>query len=154
MPPCGDVQQDVCVSTSSLLFNWAKSTRGFVVGGNEAGMILGGDVRAADTAVWRASDVPRRTGGFRRVPPILAVEVSGVDESEEDLRAKAAWYLNAGVSVVWLVLPESREIVVVTRAGDARFGPSDRIPEHPDLPGLNPEVRELFLQLEVGRETR
>lgn len=154
MPPCGDIQQDVCVSTSGFLFNWAKSTRRFVVGGNEAGMLLGGDVRAADAAVWRAEDAGRRTGGFRRVPPVLAVEVSGVDEDESDLRAKAGWYLSAGVSIVWLVLPESREVVVLSRGGEARFRPPDRLPEHPALPGLAPEAREFFLQLDTAEPGR
>jgi hypothetical protein len=34
------------------------------------------------------------------VPPVLAVEVTGREEGERQLRDKARWYLGAGVPVV------------------------------------------------------
>lgn len=57
---------------------------------------------------------------------------------ERELRAKARWYLAQGVGVVWLVLPGSREIVVVRPDGESRHGAGDRLPEDPRLPGLAP----------------
>src|SRR5215470_943534 len=88
MPPCGDVQQETTASVSGVLWNWVRTHPDFVVGGNEAGMILGGDTRAADGAIWLKSDVRPLTGGYRRVPPLLAVEVAGRDEGEAMLRDK------------------------------------------------------------------
>jgi Uma2 family endonuclease len=147
MPPCGDVQQDVVVDVLFLLRSWAEVHPGFVIGGNEAGMILGGDVRGADAAVWRRSDLQPHTGGFRRVPPVLAVEVAGQDEDEEDLRQKARWYLEHGVALVWLVLPATVEVVVVTAGGASRHGLGSRLPRHPGLDGLEPGVDLFFQQL-------
>lgn len=149
MPPTGDVQQDVVVDVAYVLRSWSKSRAEFVVGSNEAGMILGGDTRGADGAVWRRADLGERTGGFRRVAPVLAVEVAGRDDEETALTDKAAWYLSHGVEVVWLVLPASREVVVVDAAGSSRYGREDVLPPRDALPGLQPAVRELFAQIDA-----
>src|SRR5512138_108855 len=82
MPPCGDVQQAVTIDVALALRLWSKSHPDYTVGGNDAGMILGGDTRGADAAIWRLADVLPYTGGYRRVPPLLAVEVAGRDEDE------------------------------------------------------------------------
>jgi Uma2 family endonuclease len=146
MPPCGDVQE-VVMDVAFVLRSWAQGHPDFVIGGNEAGMILGGDVRGADAAVWRRSDLQPHTGGFRRVAPVLAVEVAGQDEEEEDLRQKAQWYAEHGVAVVWLVLPAGLEVVVMTAGGVSRHGLGSRLPEIPQLAGLEPEVDSFFQQL-------
>ncbi len=112
MPPSGDVQQDVSVDTVYVLRSCSEAQPDFVVGGNEAGMLLGNETRGADAAVWLTADAGKRTGKFRRVPPVLAVEVAGEDEGEEELRAKASWYHEHGVALVWIVLPESFHAIV------------------------------------------
>jgi Uma2 family endonuclease len=149
IPPCGDVQQDTTTDVVITLGAWVRSRPGFVLGTNEAGMRLLGSTRAADAAIWRAADVGARTGGLRRVPPLLAVEVAGAEpgDGEEELRAKAAWYLAAGVRLLWIVLPEEREVIVIAAGGDARFLSGAQLPEHPELPGLSPAVDELFVQI-------
>jgi Uma2 family endonuclease len=147
MPPCGDDQQDVAASLLGVLEPWSVAHDDFVVGANEAGMILAGEVRAADAAVWQRSSAGPRTGGYRRTPPVLAVEIAGRDEDEGVLRDKARWYLDRGVSIVWLVLPATREVVVLDRAGEARLGANDTLPAHPELPALVVTVARLFRQL-------
>src|SRR5213080_2457082 len=77
MPPCGVVQQGVSVSAVGILDRWLDEHPEFFVGGNEAGMILGKDVRGAEAAVWRRDAVDPRTTGYVRVPPILVIEVAG-----------------------------------------------------------------------------
>ncbi|HZA50715.1 MAG TPA: Uma2 family endonuclease, partial [Myxococcaceae bacterium] len=131
MPPCGDVQQDVAMSVAHVLMRWSQEHPEFVLGGNEAGMILGGETRGADAAAWRKADVGVHTGGFRRVAPVLAVEIAGLDEGEPELRAKARWYLGHGVACVWLVLPETREVIVFGEAGESRCATGSRLPSHP-----------------------
>jgi Uma2 family endonuclease len=147
MPPCGDIQQDVAASVVGLLDRWGELHPDFVIGGNEAGMLLGEEVRAADAAVWRRQSTGPRTGGYRRVAPILAVEVAGQDEEEAELQTKARWYLDHGVEVVWLVLPETREVVVVETATERRHGLGAALSEHPHLPDLVPTVDRFFRQL-------
>jgi Uma2 family endonuclease len=150
MPPCGDEQQDTVADVVITLGGWVRKHPEFVLGTNEAGMRLGGATRGADAAIWRRSDVGARTGGLRRHPPVLAVEVAGVDDREAYLRDKARWYFDAGVAIVWLILPDTREVVVLTPDSESRFGQDARLPEHAALPGLAPEVRELFVQLDGG----
>jgi len=147
LPPCGGMQQDVATDVTALLHAWVRSHPEFVVGSNEAGMIIGEDVRGADAAVWRRAEAGQPSG-FRRSAPLLAVEVAGQDEDEAELREKAAWYLGAGVHVVRVVLPASREVVVVTRQGDSRHQKGDNLPEHASLPGLSPPASECFFQLD------
>jgi Uma2 family endonuclease len=148
MPPSGDVQQDVCSAVTGVLFAWIKAHAEFVVGSNEAGMILGGDTRGADAAVWRRADARAPTGRYRRTAPVLAVEVAGAEQHEAELRDKARWYLDAGVELVWIVLPESREVVVLSRTRDDRLRSGERLAPVASLPDLQPEVAEFFLQLD------
>jgi Uma2 family endonuclease len=147
MPPCGDQQLKTAADVVTELNLWRRQHPEFVVGGNEAGMLLAGEVRAADAAVWRSSDLGLDTGGLPRVAPILAVEVAGKDEGEEELSHKARWYLDRGVNVVWILFPAERAARVVTTGAVTDLGRDDRIPPHPSLPGLAPRVVDLFQQL-------
>ena len=148
MPPCGHVQAVVAVSSVGLLWTWGRQHAEFVVGGNEAGMLLGGDARGAEAGVWRRDTPGRLTGGFMRVPPILVVEVPGREEGEPELRAKARWYLEHGVEIVWLALPKTREVVVMRADGEERYGLGDRLAADARLPGLEPALSEFFDQLD------
>jgi Uma2 family endonuclease len=149
MPPCGDVQQDTVTDVIIVLGSWVRAKGDeFLLGTNEAGMRLRGATRAADAAVWRRRDAGARTGGLRMTPPVLAVEVAGRYEPEEQLRDKARWYIGSGVEVVWLVLPETREVVVVTASGEERYQTGERVPERADLAGLAPRVDDFFVQLD------
>jgi Uma2 family endonuclease len=146
-PPCGDFQQDTASDVTFVLRSWRQSHREFVVGSNEAGMLLGGEIRAADAAIWRAEHAEPRVGKLRRSPPVLAVEVAGEDEGEGELREKARWYLEHGVEVVWLVFPHVREVLVLRAGGEVRHASDEALSEHPALPGLAPEVSAFFDQL-------
>jgi Uma2 family endonuclease len=148
MPPCGDVQQDTMADVVITLGSWVRAHREFVLATNEAGMRLAGATRAADVAIWRRSDLGHRTGGLRRQPPVLAIEVSGEDENESSLVDKAHWYLSVGTTVVWLVLPEERAVMVITASGAKRYTAGMALDEHPLLPGLRPNVGEFFTQLD------
>lgn len=147
MPPSGDEQQDTCADVTTVLNLWRRDHPEFRVGGNEAGMRLGDDSRGADAAVWRAADLGDYHGGYRRVPPVLAVEVAGKWDTEEQLRDKARWYLDKGVEVVWLVFPRSRRVLLVTPEGERWAARGDQLEPHPSLPGLEPRVDELFAQV-------
>lgn len=147
LPPCGDEQQDVAASLVGVVEPWSLAHRDYIVGANEAGMILGGEVRGADAAVWLRATAGPRTGGYRRVAPILAVEVAGRDEEEAALLVKARWYLDHGVRVVWIVLPAERAVVVVDGGGSRRLVANETIEARDELPGLTTTVERLFRQL-------
>jgi len=153
MPPCGDFQQDTATDVVITLGKWVRQHPEFVLGTNEAGMRLQGATRAADAAVWRRKDLGAYEGGFRRVPPVLAVEVAGADEgdSEVALRNKAKWYLGAGVAVVWIVFLQSQEVLIVSREDEKRLSVRKRMHAHASLPGLRPKISEFFVQLRSRR---
>ncbi|MBL8956990.1 MAG: Uma2 family endonuclease [Myxococcaceae bacterium] len=148
MPPCGDEQADVATATLWQFEPWVSRHPEFVVGANEAGMILGGEVRGADAAVWRRDQLGAYSGKYRRTAPVLVVEIAGADEPEERLREKARWYLERGVRVAWLVVPGSREVIVVHGGGESRHRPGERLPTHDELPELEPDVSAFFRQLQ------
>jgi Uma2 family endonuclease len=120
-----------------VLVDWARKNPGFDVAGNEAGVILDGEVRGLDGAVFKSSGKKRSTG-FRRVAPILAVEVQGEEETTESLREKAAWYLEHGAATVWLVLPAQNIVLVVSASAERRLRERDRLPAPAGLNGLTP----------------
>ncbi|MDX2010764.1 MAG: Uma2 family endonuclease [Myxococcaceae bacterium] len=146
LPPCADEQSEVVSGVVYELVSWVRQHPEFVVATNEAGMLLKGAVRAADAAVWR-KDSTHVHGTLRRVPPILAVEVAGEEDTVASLRHKARWYVTHGVEVVWLVFPTERFVKVVSRSSTRTFHPGDALPAARSLPGLAPRVRDLFFQL-------
>ena len=148
MPPCGDIQQTVSGAVVGALHIWSKDLAEFVLGGNEAGMRLQDDIRGADAAIWRKSAVGTYTGSWRNVPPILAVEVTGREENEAALRRKADWYFDVGVTAVWLVLAESREVLLLRRGSEERIDANGTIFGGDLLPGLEIPVRDLFRKLD------
>lgn len=79
---------------------------------------------------------------------VFAVEVAGRDETENELKQKARWYLESGVVVVWIVLLPTREIVVVTVGGESRHGRGSVLPPVEALPGLSMQVDRAFRQLD------
>ena len=103
--------------------------------------------RYGDAAVWRLDATGPHRGRFQRVPPVLAVEVRGEVEDEAELEAKARWYLDHGVEVVWLVFPADLRVTVVTAVGASELTGDAEIPEHVSLPGLRVSLSELFAQV-------
>ncbi len=147
LPPSGDEHQQTTADTVGALIAWQRRHPAFVVGANEAGMLLGGDVRAAEAAIWRRAAVVPTTGGLPRVPPVLAVEVAGRDDTLAMLRDKGRWYLARGVAIVWILLPATRAALVITEAGETEVPPGGRMPPHADLPDLEPALADLFCQV-------
>ena len=147
MPPCGEMQRATVADVVGVLIPWQHAHPEFSVGTNEAGMRLGEDSRGADAGVWR--ERPQRWG-FRREPPVLAVEVAGQDEDADTLREKAHWYLAQEVPVVWIVLPGEREVIVVTSAGETRHTIGEQLPMRQELPGLRPQVADFFRQVSAS----
>ncbi|HKE16727.1 MAG TPA: Uma2 family endonuclease [Kofleriaceae bacterium] len=149
MPPCGEIQSAVAADVMYVLGAWQRQHPDFVVGGNEAGLAVGDNKYGLDGAVWRRDDVGQMKPGFSRVPPILAVEVAGARDKEVDMARKAVDYVQHGVRVVWLVMPESGEVVVFTRASMKfeRFSKDMSVAPVEELPGLAPAVTDFFRQL-------
>lgn len=150
MPPCGELQALLSARVVFLLARWGEGRASFDVGGNEAGLFVGRDVRGADALVWaRVNHSAPRTYQIPEGTPLLAVEVAGSSDAEDEsaLLRKGRAYLKQGVKTVWLVLPETREVVVLRGDRTRRFERGDALPTPPELPALTVAVDELFAVL-------
>ena len=95
----------------------------------------------ADVAARLSDDVP----GFPRVVPPLAVEIKSPSDTEKEIAAKLAMYLDAGVGEIWWVRPRQRTITrhwpdrdpVVLRAGET-------VTDVAALPGFSMAVDDAF----------
>ena len=93
----------------------SKRDIGTALGG--AGVWLERDpdtVRAPDVQYFSAERLPLDVmpTGYVEVAPNLAIEVRSFNESRRKLHDKAIMWLNAGVQLVWVVLPERRSVDV------------------------------------------
>ena len=142
----------VAIKIGYLLHRWMDSRpgpRGEVLGG-EAGVRLR---KNPDTTVGvdvayispQAADAdPHETRFFDGVP-VLVVEVLSPSDSHEEVTEKTASYLDAGVSVVWVVDPRFRTITVYRADRDPElFNVRQTISGEPFLPGFAVPVADVF----------
>lgn len=80
--------------------------------------------------------------------PDLAVEIQSPDDTVEELRAKAAYYLQQGSRLVWLAYPPSQSVDCCTWDGEQMMiqtlGPDGELTGGEVLPGFAVRVAELF----------
>lgn len=76
--------------------------------------------------------------------PDLAVEVKSPDDSLQELRDKAAYYLANGTRMVWLALPHKRLVEVYTQEGPDILTTDDALDGGELLPGFSLPLRDLF----------
>ncbi|MBL8128469.1 MAG: Uma2 family endonuclease [Chloroflexia bacterium] len=82
---------------------------------SDGGFILFPDrdtVRAPDFAFIQRDRLPKVPASFIPMPPDLAVEVLSPTDRLSEALAKVAMYLEAGVSLVWLIDPRKRTATV------------------------------------------
>src|SRR5262245_51791176 len=100
--------------------------RGLVFGSSQRFALPSGDTVAPDSAVilretWDAAPPPV-PGRFLTVVPDLVVEVLSPSTGRRDLQIKRDIYERNGVREYWLLDPRRREITVLVRRPDGRFG--------------------------------
>ena len=57
--------------------------------------------------------------------------VAGREDTVEALEQKARWYLDHGVEAVWIAIPRTRTVRVLTRDGASEHGAGERLPRRP-----------------------
>jgi Uma2 family endonuclease len=121
-----------------------------VVYAAETGFVLAHDpdtILGPDAAFVRADRLPpaAQQRGFVNAVPDLAVEVVSPGDRSNEVTDKVMEYLDAGVSLVWVVYPR-RKIVMVYRSDRvARILSGDDVLDGGDVvPGFSVRVAELF----------
>lgn len=95
----------------------------------------------------RHAELKRR--GFLHGAPDLAIEIVSFDKTVEEVSAKAVEYLEAGTPLVWVVDPDSRQ-VLVHRQGHAvtTLSAADTLEGGDALPGFALPLSRLFAELD------
>ena len=131
-----------------LLWLWNKSRGAYIT--VETGYILARNpdtVRAPNVSYIRAERIPS-TGiprGFWEIAPDLAVEVVSPSETASEVQGKVNDYLAAGTSLIWIIYPDTQQVVVYTHDGLARTYGRDATLTFPDLlPDFSCTVAQLF----------
>lgn len=103
-------------------------------------------LRFADAGFYLKS-LGRPGHGHLKFAPTLLVEVVSPGDTIEELETKVAEYFRAGVEMIWVAFPHSREVEVRRRgsATQLRLGPDDTLDGGDVLPGFSCPVADLFL---------
>lgn len=109
----------------------------------------------ANARVPDLSFVGRERGPLTRVGaapymPDLAVEVQSPGQSARALRDKAAYYLENGTRLVWLIHPETRQVTVLTPGTQQVLSADESLNGGELLPGFSVPVKAVFPAEEGG----
>ena len=119
---------------------------GYITDG-QGGYMVNGERYAPDVAFISKTRQPYLAlRGYNPIPPDLAVEVDfpSTLKSQRDMRAKIINYLLVG-TVVWLVLPETREVEVYVPGQPVKhLTEDDTLDGGAVLPGFTLAVKDIF----------
>lgn len=102
-------------------------------------------VRRADVSFFRAGRAPSPELNVITTAPDLVVEVVSPSNETIDDRLKVEAWLNAGVGMVWVLLPDTREVTIYRRGHRPRILTAEDTIEGDDLlPGFSAVVANLF----------
>jgi Uma2 family endonuclease len=114
----------------------------------QGGYQIGADRLIPDVAfVSKAKRAARTDEAYQTVVPDLLVEVKSPTDSHRALIGKAHRYLDAGVTMVWLVLPENRLIEVIMPDEIATLRDSDTLTGGATATGFAAPVSSIFAGL-------
>lgn len=83
--------------------------------------------------------------GHIHIAPDLALEVVSPNDLAYEVEQKVVDYLQAGVSLVWVVYPNTRHVMVYRRNGPcSRLTPGDELSGEDLLPGFTCRIADIF----------
>ena len=104
-------------------------------------------VREPDVAFTSAERLPLnvRVRGYAEVVPDLVVDIVSPSDTMREVHEKAQMWLRFGVTVVWVVYPDSRTIAVYQSGVPViTLTENDTLDGAPVLPGFTLPVRDVF----------
>lgn len=149
--PMGQAADAVAMIIGSLLMAFARTTLPGVVNGSEGGYQIFHDdpkkVRFPDVSFTRRERLPdgKPVPGHSTIAPDLVVEVVSPNDNANKLRIKIRDFLDAGVPLIWVVNPDTRDVEVFR--GDGTGGllkQGDTLDGGDALPGFACPVASLF----------
>jgi Uma2 family endonuclease len=152
MPPPGDIHGAVELKVAGALLVQGESAGLGKARCGEVTVVLGRNpdhVFGADAAFISNSRLPIRRSpeGYLETIPDLVVEVRSKNESLPATARKAADYLAAGVVVVWVVDPLSRNVVEYRQGAEPRtWEEGDTLTVEDVIPGFRLAVRDALAE--------
>jgi Uma2 family endonuclease len=150
MSPGGFAASRIAMRIGGRLDAFADERKLGRVSGADGGYVFHRDpdtVLAPDVAFVRADRLPpeHQQLGFLEVAPDLVVEVVSPGDRPGEIAAKVAFYLGAGVPLVWAIYPRLRQVHVHTAGAAPRvLREGDLLDGGEVLPGFQLPVTEIF----------
>ena len=104
------------------------------------------DSRAPDLSFILKERLPQDLAHFLPMAPDLAVEILSPDDPFARIMEKVEAYLQQGVQIVWIVIPDTPEVLVCTSQG--KYSVRDQLTVPGLLPGFELQVSEIFAGLQ------
>jgi Uma2 family endonuclease len=152
LPPAMPEHGRVCGNAFFVLETYGRRTKLGYALSNDSAVQTERDpdtVRGADVCYYSEARWPRAQVGNKLppVPPDLAVEVVSPGNRIGGIMKKVAEYLQAGVSLVWVVFPKRGQVLIFRAADDdaITLRKKDVIQNLPELPGFRCSVSDLFV---------
>ena len=150
MTPAGFEHGDIAAELGTRLRAYVRAKRLGAVPAAETGYRLQSNpdtVRAPDVsfvAKARVDKVGKMKGYFPGAPD-LAVEVVSPDDTASEVKTKVSEYFEAGAKLVWIIYPDTREVVVFRSARESTvLSSQDTLDGGEVIPGFSCTVAELF----------
>ncbi|MBL8133771.1 MAG: Uma2 family endonuclease [Anaerolineae bacterium] len=138
----------IALELAWLLKNFLAQNRLGYLTGEGGGYIMSAEqsiIFIPDIAFISYERLPHLPEREAPIPPDFAVEIKSPSDRVRDLRKKAERYIEYGTRLVWLILPETRQIEVYTPSADVLvFGIDDTLTGGDVLPGFSVAVRGIF----------
>ncbi len=149
MSPTGMEHGKIAACILGVLRDYRRKMNAGQEFGTDAGVVLTTNpdtVRAPDAFFIVQNRLPQTIPAtFCPIPPDLCAEVVSPDDRWSELMRKVQEYLDAGVKMVWVVVPNDRTVHVFESGQPARIlGESGLLEGGNVLPGFSTPVRELF----------
>ncbi len=152
LPPAMPKHGRVCANVLFVLESHGRQTKlGYALSNDSAVLTERNPdtVRGADVCFYSQSRWPRADVGNKLppVPPDVAVEVVSPGNRMAAIMKKVSEYLEAGLSLVWVVFPERRQVVIYRANDDETISlhENDVIENLPELPGFRCAVSDFFV---------
>jgi len=107
-----------------------------------------GNAHGPDVAFFGPEKLPLLDGKRRvqRFVPDLAIEIVSTNDTFASLAQKRTRYLHCGVSEVWVVAPEEREVYIYSTGGHRVLTGSDELPTEL-IPSFRIALDQLFAEI-------
>lgn len=150
--PMGAEADEIAVGVASILRPFVRAHHLGHVYGSQTGFQCFPDkpnqVRMPDASFVARGKLPdeKTPKGYIKVAPDLVVEVISPNDLYAEVEQKVAEYRSAGVKLIWIIIPETKTVVIRRLDGScAEVGATGQLSGEDVLPGFACPVADLFV---------